>query len=206
MAQCLMKAASSAYTVILSCQQSWLLWELEVISAGFCQPRIPNKAWSVRFDSSNMYIELAQLLGLSLVYLCLWPCNSPFSRSTKMRSLSSCGAFNHTASCQTGSRTSIIGLKINMILKDIIFITHKLWLVCCKEQSWRFEHQRCLHDMLSTVSAFKDICCPRKKKKDAVIWSQCWKLTLHALICSLFQLMEKEILKDNQENERITHV
>lgn len=64
-----------------------------------------------------------------------------------MRSLSSCRVFNHTASCQNGSRTSIIGLKINMILKDIIFITRKLWLVGWNEQCWRFE-RRCLHLML----------------------------------------------------------
>lgn len=94
---------------------------------GFCQPRIPNEAWPVRFDLSNTYIELAQLLGLCLVYLCLRPHHSPFPGGRvgqKMISVSPCRAFNHTESCQNGSRTSIIGLKINMILKGV-FITRK---------------------------------------------------------------------------------
>lgn len=117
----------------------------------------------VRFDLSNMYI---QLLSLSLIYLCLWQCNFPlFPVSQKILSLTSCRAFNHTASCQTGSGTSIVGLKINMILKGTIFITHKLWLLGWNEKHW------CLSIivaaaticMICCLSVFKDICCSGKK-------------------------------------------
>lgn len=52
---------------------------------GFCQPRIPNEAWPVRFDLSDTYTELAQLSGLCLVYLCLWPHNSLFQEGESVR-------------------------------------------------------------------------------------------------------------------------
>lgn len=133
---------------------------------GFCQPRISNEAWPVRFDLSDTYIELAKLLGWCLVYLCLWPQNSLFFPggrvSQKMRSWSSFRAFNHAAGCQNRSRTSIIGLKINMILKNIIFIRCRLE-PAVSSSIYTLCHRNCLYAVLA---ALKDICCGEGKKMD----------------------------------------
>lgn len=59
-----------------------------------------------------------------------------------MRSLSSCRAFNHKASYQNGSKTSIFGLKVKLLLKDIIFITQTVWLVDWNSSAGVSERQR----------------------------------------------------------------